>query len=156
MASTTLPSSRSSRGSQVRQLRALGGAIARVPNEATAYAHRDRRIMVNVAVLRQDMEEAAARRPWVDEFASALQEGVNRRAYVGFLGDEGTQRVRDAYPGPTWDRLAAIKMTYDPTNLFRRNPEHPTGPSMTRSSLRSWVLGPTEELTGAYDHHWHR
>ena len=42
-------------------------------------------------------------------------------AYVGFLGDEGQARVRQAYPGSTWDRLAAIKGRYDPTNLFRRN-----------------------------------
>jgi FAD/FMN-containing dehydrogenase len=42
-------------------------------------------------------------------------------AYVGFVGDEGEARVRAAYPGATWDRLAAIKARSDPTNLFRRN-----------------------------------
>jgi FAD/FMN-containing dehydrogenase len=40
---------------------------------------------------------------------------------VGFLGDEGQLRVREAYPGSTWDRLAAVKAKYDPTNLFHRN-----------------------------------
>jgi FAD/FMN-containing dehydrogenase len=40
---------------------------------------------------------------------------------VSFLGDEGLARVRDAYPGSTWERLAAIKAHYDPTNLFRLN-----------------------------------
>ena len=41
--------------------------------------------------------------------------------YVNFLGDEGEARVREAYPGSTWDRLAAVKRRYDPTNLFRLN-----------------------------------
>ena len=42
-------------------------------------------------------------------------------AYIGFLGDEGEARDRDAYPKPTWDRLAEVKSRYDPTNLFRLN-----------------------------------
>jgi FAD/FMN-containing dehydrogenase len=110
---------------RVAQLRALGGAVARVPNDATAFAHRNRRIMVNVAALCKDIEEAAARRPWVNEFASALRNDANIGAYVGFLGDEGPERVRDAYPGSTWERLAAIKATYDPTNLFHGNQNIP-------------------------------
>ncbi|MGZ8565461.1 MAG: BBE domain-containing protein, partial [Actinomycetota bacterium] len=48
-------------------------------------------------------------------------------AYVNFLGDEGVGRVREAYPGPTWDRLAAVKRRYDPTNLFRLNQNVPPG-----------------------------
>jgi FAD/FMN-containing dehydrogenase len=110
---------------RVAQLRPLGGAVARVPDGATAYAHRDRRFMVNVATLCKDLEEAAARRPWVEDFASALRNGGNTGAYVGFLGDEGPQRVRDAYPGPTWERLAHIKATYDPANLFHGNQNIP-------------------------------
>ena len=45
--------------------------------------------------------------------------------YVNFLGDEGEARVREAYPGSTWDRIAAIKARYDPTNLFRLNQNIP-------------------------------
>jgi hypothetical protein len=41
--------------------------------------------------------------------------------YAGFLGDEGEERVRAAYPGSTWDRLAEVKAAYDPDNLFRLN-----------------------------------
>jgi FAD/FMN-containing dehydrogenase len=44
---------------------------------------------------------------------------------VNFLGDEGVERVHAAYPGATWDRLAAVKARYDPTNLFHRNQNIP-------------------------------
>jgi FAD/FMN-containing dehydrogenase len=59
-------------------------------------------------------------RAWVEDLATALRRG-DGGAYVNFLGDEGEARVREAYPGSTWDRLAAIKRRYDPTNLFRLN-----------------------------------
>jgi hypothetical protein len=45
---------------------------------------------------------------------------------VSFLGDEGVVRVHQAYPGPTWERLAQITRRYDPTNLFRLNQNIPT------------------------------
>jgi FAD/FMN-containing dehydrogenase len=108
----------------VAQLRFLGGAMARVPAEATAFAHRGRRIMVNVAALYQQPDEAARHTAWVDDFAAAITQG-EPAAYVNFLADEGPARVRQAYPGPTWDRLAAIKQRYDPTNLFRLNQNIP-------------------------------
>ncbi len=46
-------------------------------------------------------------------------------AYVNFLGFDGEARIRDAYPGATWDRLRKVKARYDPTNLFRRNQNIP-------------------------------
>ncbi len=109
---------------RVAQLRVLGGAMARVPADATAYAHRDRRVMVNLAAFYHGDEERAARQAWVDEFTDALR-GDDRAAYVNFLGDEGPDRVRDAYPGSTWDRLVEVKRRYDPDNLFRRNQNIP-------------------------------
>ncbi|MGH2352909.1 MAG: FAD-binding oxidoreductase [Chloroflexota bacterium] len=108
----------------VAQLRVLGGAMARVPAEATAFAHRGRRVMVNVAAAYERAEEAAAHGAWVTGFAAALRQGV-AGAYVNFLGDEGQARVREAYPGSTWDRLRAIKAQYDSTNLFRLNQDIP-------------------------------
>jgi FAD/FMN-containing dehydrogenase len=108
----------------VAQIRVLGGAMARVPADATAFAHRSSRIMVNVAALYERPAEAAVHEPWVTAFAAALRQG-DGGAYVGFLGDEGEARVREAYPGATWDRLAAIKSRYDPTNLFRLNQNIP-------------------------------
>jgi hypothetical protein len=105
---------------RVAQLRVLGGAVARVPVEATAFAHRRSRIMVNVAAFYDGPEDRDVRQAWVAEFAGALDQG-DAGAYVNFLGDEGEARVRDAYPGSTWERLAAVKARYDPTNLFRLN-----------------------------------
>ncbi len=104
----------------VAQIRVLGGAMARVPAGATAFAHRGRRIMVNVAAMYGHPDEATVHEAWVAGFAVALRRG-DAGVYVNFLGDEGEVRVREAYPGATWDRLAAIKARYDPTNLFRLN-----------------------------------
>jgi len=104
----------------VVQLRVLGGAMARVPSDATAFAHRKRRVMANVAALYDRPEEAAVHEAWAAGFAAALSKG-NAGVYVNFLGDEGEARVHEAYPGSTWDRLAVIKGRYDPTNLFRLN-----------------------------------
>jgi len=109
---------------RVAQLRVLGGAMARVPSEATAFAHRGSRIMVNIAAFYDGPEDRAVREVWVSDFAAALRQG-DTGAYVGFLGDEGLARVRQAYPGSTWDRLVAIKRRYDPTNLLRLNQNIP-------------------------------
>jgi FAD/FMN-containing dehydrogenase len=104
----------------VTQLRVLGGAMARVPADATAFAHRQSPIMVNVAAMYQNVDETPKHATWVEGLASQLPDGHDG-AYVGFLADEGEDRVRAAYPGATWDRLAAVKATYDPDNVFRLN-----------------------------------
>jgi hypothetical protein len=106
------------------QLRTLGGAIARVQNEATAYAHRASRIMVNVAAFYEGEADRVVRERWVDQVAAELRQG-DTGAYVNFIGDEGPERVRVAYPGATWDRLVEIKRRYDPTNLFHNNQNIP-------------------------------
>jgi FAD/FMN-containing dehydrogenase len=108
----------------VAQLRTLGGAMARVPADATAFAHRQSKIMVNVAAVYERPDEVAVHGPWVEAFAAALRQGDDG-AYVNFLGDEGEARIRAAYPGSTWDRLRQIKARYDPTNLFRLNQNIP-------------------------------
>jgi FAD/FMN-containing dehydrogenase len=109
---------------RVAQLRVLGGAMRRVPIEATAYAHRDKNIMVNIAAFYESPETRAARQAWVDEFAAALNQGDDS-VYANFLYDEGEERVRNAYPGSTWDRLKSIKARYDPDNLFHLNQNIP-------------------------------
>ena len=104
----------------VAQLRVLGGAMARVPAEATAFAHRERRVMVALGAVYERAEESPEHEAWITGFAADVSRG-EPGVYVNFLGDEGEDRVREAYPGSTWDRLAAVKARYDPMNLFRLN-----------------------------------
>jgi len=108
----------------VAQLRVLGGAMQRVPADATAFAHRNSKIMVNIAALYEKLEEKATHEAWVADFASAIRQS-DKGAYVNFLGDEGEECIRLAYPGSTWERLAEVKARYDPTNLFRLNQNIP-------------------------------
>jgi FAD/FMN-containing dehydrogenase len=110
------------------QLRTLGGAMASVPKDATAFAHRSRAIMVNVATMFGNEEDRPAARDWVAGLV-ARRHRDDTTGYVNFLGDEGPERVRQAYPGDTWDRLREIKRRYDPTNLFRMNQNIPPAES---------------------------
>lgn len=117
---------------RVAQLRVLGGAMARVPVEATAFAHRRSRIMVNLAAFYEGDEERAVRHAWVEGFASALRQ-TDAGAYVNFIENEGEDRVRAAYPGATWDRLREVKAHYDPTNLFHMNHNIPPAAEIARA-----------------------
>ena len=112
----------------ITQLRVLGGAMARVPADATAFAHRTSPIMASAVAIYGRPEERSVHEDWVAGLAAELmRDGAG--AYVGFIGDEGEERVRAAYPGRTWDRLAAIKGRYDPDNLFRLNQNVPPAPT---------------------------
>jgi FAD/FMN-containing dehydrogenase len=108
----------------VTQIRALGGAMARVPADATAFAHRGSRLMVTVAAVYEQAEETPQHQAWVDDLAGTLRQD-DHGAYVNFLGEEGEEGIREAYPDPIWDRLRSIKRRYDPDNLFRRNQNIP-------------------------------
>jgi FAD/FMN-containing dehydrogenase len=104
----------------VAQLRVLGGAMARVPADATAFAHRDKRVMTNVAAIAETMDRLPERTAWVSELSAELNQGDDS-AYAGFLGQEGDERIRAAYPPATWERLTQVKAQYDPENVFRVN-----------------------------------
>jgi Berberine and berberine like len=116
--------SASTAATPVAQLRVLGGAMARVPADATAFAHRKRGISVTVAAMYADAEERPVHQAWATDLADQLT-GGDPAAYAGFLGDEGDDRVRAAYPGGTWERLAAVKAQHDPENVFRLNQNVP-------------------------------
>jgi FAD/FMN-containing dehydrogenase len=102
------------------QLRVLGGAMARVPVDATAFAQRNQRMMVNVAAMFADPAEKETHDAWAAGLAGSLSNSSPRGGYVGFLGDEPGETIRACYGG-NWDRLRDLKRRYDPDNLFRLN-----------------------------------
>jgi FAD/FMN-containing dehydrogenase len=101
-------------------LRELGGAMARVPADATAFAHRDKAFYV-AADSSWDQGPADQHVAWTETFWQAMAPHT-AGAYSNFLEEEGEDRVRAAYTPETYARLAAIKARYDPDNLFRLNP----------------------------------
>lgn len=102
------------------QLRVLGGAVARVSTDATAFAHREQGIFLAAINVWMDPAESSIHRAWVDRFYQDMRPYAHG-VYVNFLGDEGEDRIRDAYPPATYARLVALKNKYDPTNFFNRN-----------------------------------
>jgi len=102
------------------QLRVLGGAMARVPADATAFAHRSSEIMAICVAFYDGEDDRAEKDAWARAFADDLRQ-TDEGAYVNFLEEDDANGVRRAYPGPTGERLARVKAQYDPDNLFRRN-----------------------------------
>ena len=102
------------------QIRILGGAMARVDAEETAFAHRDAPVMVVIVTPFEDMAEAPVHAAWTQAYYEALRPRATG-VYSNFLEAEGEDRIHEAYPEATYRRLADIKRRYDPSNLFRRN-----------------------------------
>jgi hypothetical protein len=80
--------------------------------------------MATVAAFYEGADDQLVRERWVADFHRDLQQD-DTGAYVNFVGDEGEERIRAAYPGATWDRLREVKRRYDPDNVFRRNQNVP-------------------------------
>ncbi len=100
-------------------VRSLGGAVSRVPADATAYAHRQAELMfMTTTVGPQPAVETA--RPALDAIWRQLAPHING-AYANFLTAATDQDVTAIYPTATYQRLAAVKRHYDPGNLFTRN-----------------------------------
>jgi hypothetical protein len=105
------------------QIRPLGGGFARVPKDATAFAYREAPYML---ALINDWDgpdadaEAPVHRAWVHTFWKAVPP-FGSGVYVNFLEAGEHDRIREAYPGDTYERLAAVKRRNDPTNFFRQN-----------------------------------
>jgi FAD/FMN-containing dehydrogenase len=102
------------------QFRVLGGAVARIADDATAYAHRKNAIMGNVACFYEADDQKPLRQAWVNDFADSLRQG-NTEAYVNFIGVTERDKALTAYPEQTLARLQRIKAVYDPMNVFRAN-----------------------------------
>jgi FAD/FMN-containing dehydrogenase len=100
----------------------LGGALARVSEEETAFSQRDAAHNVNInAVWTEDDPEADRHIGWARDFFDAMKVHAGERVYLNFLGDEGADRVRQAYGAEQYERLVSLKRRYDPTNFFSLN-----------------------------------
>jgi FAD/FMN-containing dehydrogenase len=100
-------------------LQQITGAASRVAPAATAFAHRARQYDFLILSQWEDAADSPANIRWTRELFDAMSPHF-RGVYVNNLGDEGSDRVRDAY-GSNYDRLAAVKTVYDPDNVFRLN-----------------------------------
>jgi hypothetical protein len=103
----------------------MGGAVARFPRDATAFAGRDvvHNIIIDAVWLPDESDDhAAAETAWARRFLQALQPPRAGGVYVNFLdADDDANRVREAYGHQTYRRLAELKATYDPDNAFHHN-----------------------------------
>jgi FAD/FMN-containing dehydrogenase len=98
----------------------MGGAVARVPESATAFNGRNAGLTFNINGNSETAEGFEAERQWARDYWSALAPH-HTSVYVNFLMEEGEERVRQAYGAEKYDRLKALKRAYDPTNFFRLN-----------------------------------
>jgi FAD/FMN-containing dehydrogenase len=98
----------------------LGGAVSRVGPQATAFVHRDAQHSLLVLRMWQDPAESEQNIDWARRCFRTAEPFLKPGVYVNYLGDEGEARIRAAY-GVNYERLRAIKSTYDPTNFFSLN-----------------------------------
>jgi FAD/FMN-containing dehydrogenase len=98
----------------------FGGAVGRVPNDATAFGHRDAAYDLIIAAVWSQAAEQEVHIDWARRFWDAMQPHSTGDVYVNYLGEEGEERVRAAY-GHHLARLTDLKRRYDPDNVFRNN-----------------------------------
>jgi FAD/FMN-containing dehydrogenase len=98
-----------------------GGAMARVPADATAFAHRSVPYVLNIIARSPDRAGFEEHAGWARATHQAMDPWSTGGAYVNFTSDPAEDRIRASYPPDTYARLVAVKERYDPTNLFRLN-----------------------------------
>lgn len=104
----------------------LGGAVARVPEDETAFNGRSAGYTFNITAATATAEGFDQERDWVKRFWRAL-EPHHTSVYVNFLMDEGQERIREAYGAQKYARLQELKRKYDPGNFFHLNQNIPPG-----------------------------
>ncbi len=102
------------------KLATMGGAVRRVPADATAFAHRDAPFVLNINARWPLPGDGGPHADWAQRLWQAMRPFSTGGTYLNFLGDEGGDRVRAAY-GAAYPRLVALKDRYDPGNVFRLN-----------------------------------
>ena len=95
----------------------LGGAMARVGTEETAFGTRDAPYDCVVMAAWTEPSESDGHIAWADRLWQATRPDATGAGYLNYMGNEGEERVRAAY-GANYDRLAKLKAKYDPNNLF--------------------------------------
>jgi FAD/FMN-containing dehydrogenase len=98
----------------------LGGALGRVPDDATALGDRDTPWQFHALSVWADSSETDTHVGWTRETAAALQPFTRPGVYLNYTSDEGEERVQSTY-GAKYARLVALKDAYDPDNVFRIN-----------------------------------
>ncbi|MGI0079047.1 MAG: FAD-binding oxidoreductase [Nitrososphaerales archaeon] len=101
-------------------LHQLGGAMRRIGDDATAFSHRDAPFALNIVSSWQDPSENDKHVKWSRDFFAAMKK-FSTGAYVNFLGEEGAERVKEAYGEEKYKKLVVLKNKYDPTNFFHFN-----------------------------------
>jgi FAD/FMN-containing dehydrogenase len=102
----------------------LGGAVARVGDDETAFHGRDAAFSFNINGNSKTADGFDAEREWARAYWQAL-EPHHKSVYVNFLMEEGEERIAQAYGAEKYGRLKALKRTHDPANLFRLNQNIP-------------------------------
>jgi FAD/FMN-containing dehydrogenase len=99
----------------------FGGAVARVPEEETAYGERNAPFVLNCIAVSHEPGGIDTHVDWAQRFYAAMEPSLTGGAYINFLSAEGEERVKSAYGPEKYARLQALKDRYDPTNLFCLN-----------------------------------
>jgi FAD/FMN-containing dehydrogenase len=107
-------------GKSTMHLYPINGVAGRVPHDATAWNYRDATWGMVIVGVSPDPADNEAMIEWARSYWSALHPHSAGGAYINMMMEEGQDRVRASY-GDHYDRLAEIKGTYDPNNLFRVN-----------------------------------
>jgi hypothetical protein len=102
----------------------MGGAVARIGENETAFNGRSAGFTFNINGNSETADGFDAERDWARAYWSALAP-YHTSTYVNFLMDEGAERIRGAYGAVKYNRLKTLKRTYDPENFFRLNQNIP-------------------------------
>jgi FAD/FMN-containing dehydrogenase len=103
----------------------MRGAVSRVGKYDTAFVHREVAHCLEILAKWEVGADAGPHAAWAQQFMNAMQPYSAGGHYVNFTDDEGALRVQSAYDAPSFARLARLKATWDPTNLFHLNQNIP-------------------------------
>ena len=98
----------------------IDGAVHDVAVDATAFAYRGANFAPVIAGMWPDPADNEANTKWVRDYHAALEPHTSDGGYINFMAEDDQTRIQANY-GPNYDRLAAVKKAYDPTNLFHLN-----------------------------------